>query len=320
VSGTWPPALADLGPELARVCAEALAGAVVTGVRPAPGGHSGFTYVLDLDRAPGALVVRVPPPGARPVGPADVLRQARVMAALGRAGIPVPAVMATGEGGGRPFAVMSFVAGEPVAAAAAAEAPGRLLAAALDVLAAIRSLEPEATGLAGEEPRAPAWQVERWERLMARGAPELTARAPELAERLLGSAPPPAVPALVHGDYHFGNLLFAGGRVAAVLDWEIAELGPPEVDVACLCVTALRRALPGVNPGGEVAVTVEDVLRTAGTGYRDPGWFVAAGCYKYAAILAYNLDLHVRGKRVDPVYEGLRETIAGLIDAGIRYL
>jgi hypothetical protein len=49
-------------------------------------------------------------------------------------------------------------------------------------------------------------------------------------------------------------------------------------------------------------------------------WFIAAGCFKYGAILAYNLDLHLRGRRVDPVYEGLRETITGLIEAGLKVL
>ena len=36
---------------------------------------------------------------------------------------------------------------------------------------------------------------------------------------------------IVHGDYHPGNVLSAGGHVTAVIDWESAMLGPPAYDV-----------------------------------------------------------------------------------------
>src|SRR5262249_18747305 len=64
VSPAWPAALADLAADLERACADSLGGARVARIRPASG-HSGFTYVLELDRDPGLAVVRVPPPGAR---------------------------------------------------------------------------------------------------------------------------------------------------------------------------------------------------------------------------------------------------------------
>jgi aminoglycoside phosphotransferase (APT) family kinase protein len=38
--------------------------------------------------------------------------------------------------------------------------------------------------------------------------------------------------ALLHGDYWPGNLLWKGGRLVAVLDWEEAEVGDPLADVA----------------------------------------------------------------------------------------
>ena len=49
-------------------------------------------------------------------------------------------------------------------------------------------------------------------------------------------------------------------------------------------------------------------------------WYVAMSLYKYAAILGYNLMLHRRGKRPDPMYEGLTTTITGMIDEGIDLL
>jgi len=52
----------------------------------------------------------------------------------------------------------------------------------------------------------------------------------------------------------------------------------------------------------------------------DFDWYLAATCHKYAAILGYNLGLHRRGRRVDPIYDQLLKTIPGLIDAGLRIL
>jgi len=42
----------------------------VLAVRPIPEGHSGFTYWVELEGRRGVL--RLPPPGARIAGPADI--------------------------------------------------------------------------------------------------------------------------------------------------------------------------------------------------------------------------------------------------------
>ena len=66
----------------------------VTSVDPIPEGHSGFTYFVTIEDGdgPGRYVLRLPPPGARIAGPADVIRQGRIMAALHDAGLPTPAI------------------------------------------------------------------------------------------------------------------------------------------------------------------------------------------------------------------------------------
>ena len=46
----------------------------------------------------------------------------------------------------------------------------------------------------------------------------------------------PARPALVHGDIGPGNLIYAEGRVRALVDWEIAHWGDPMEDLAALSV------------------------------------------------------------------------------------
>src|SRR5438445_6517195 len=95
-----------------------LAGAIgepVLDVQPVPEGHSGFTYWVEM--AGRRAVLRLPPPGARIAGPADIPRQARIMAALHGQGLPVPEVLASSEDpvvDGRPFVLTEALPGERV--------------------------------------------------------------------------------------------------------------------------------------------------------------------------------------------------------------
>ncbi|HEY4864435.1 MAG TPA: phosphotransferase [Candidatus Dormibacteraeota bacterium] len=91
-------------------------------------------------------------------------------------------------------------------------------------------------------------KVRRWNWLLERSPPELTARAPALAGRLLVKPPEERPPGLVHGDFHYGNLLFDGSRVTSVLDWEIAHVGQPLIDLGCLLLVsaAARSADPEI--------------------------------------------------------------------------
>src|SRR6202034_925733 len=52
---------------------------------------------------------------------------------------------------------------------------------------------------------------------------------------LTARVPPESGATIVHGDYRLGNVVLAPappGRVAAVLDWELATIGDPLLDVA----------------------------------------------------------------------------------------
>jgi aminoglycoside phosphotransferase (APT) family kinase protein len=138
-----------------------------------------------------------------------------------------------------------------------------------------------------------------------------------LAER----RPEPRYPTLVHGDYHYGNMLFKDGQVAGVLDWEIAQLGQPLLDLACLSVVARGgQAGGGVPGGGHVAINDEDLLDFYGVQAGEYRWYLALTFYKYAAIFGYNLMLHRRGKRPDPTYETRTSTIVEFIEEGIHLL
>jgi aminoglycoside phosphotransferase (APT) family kinase protein len=291
-------------------------GRQVKSVEPISTGHSGFTYFVELadgDR----YVLRLPPPGARIAGPADVVRQGRIMSALHAAGLPVPATPMMSEEpvvDGRPFVLMEAIDGERIETTGAREDAASIAASAVAVLKRLQSLPLQQTGIGDEEPMTLQGEMMRWAWLMQRAPEELTSRAGELGGLLAAQVPEPREPALVHGDYHYGNMLFKGPEVVAVLDWEIAEIGQPLLDLGCLGTVA------GRHPGDWPDVDTAKLLNLYGVDMDEMRWYLAMSLYKYAAIFGYNLMLHRRGKRPDPMYEGLTSTITGMIDDGIELL
>jgi aminoglycoside phosphotransferase (APT) family kinase protein len=314
--------------DLQAKCRELLdrPGLLVTSIETIPEGHSGFTYFVTIDQGfgPRRLVLRLPPPGARIAGPADVVRQGRIMAALHSQGLPAPAIpILTSDPAvdGRPFVLMEAVEGKRIETTGIEQKPLEIAASALRVLKSLQALPVEKTGIGSEEPVGLQAEMLRWLWLMERAPEELTVRAGDLGGLLAARLPAERKPTLVHGDFHYGNMLFKGPEVVAVLDWEIAEIGQPLLDLGCLCIVSHRRKYEGApNPGGSIDVAVEDLYRLYGADPDEMRWYLALSLYKYASIFGYNLMLHRRGKRPDPMYEGLTDTIVGMIEEGIALL
>ena len=298
----------------------------VISVDPIPEGHSGFTYFVTIEdgHGPRRFVLRLPPPGARIAGPADVVRQGRIMAALHAGGLPVPATPVMSSDpvvDGRPFVLMEAVDGARIEKAGLEQKPLDIAASAVQILKKIHALPLDRTGIGDEPPGGLNAEMLRWLWLMERAPEELTGRAGELGGLLAAHIPQAHPPTLVHGDFHYGNMLFRGSEVVAVLDWEIAQIGQPLLDLGCLCIVSHRRKYDGApNPGGSIDVSIEDLCRLYGADPIEMRWYLAMSLYKYAAIFGYNLMLHRRGKRPDPMYEELTDTITGMIDEGIALL
>jgi aminoglycoside phosphotransferase (APT) family kinase protein len=311
----------------------------VTRLDPIPEGHSGFTYFVDVDGrdGAGAYVLRLPPPGAAIRGPADIPRQGRIMAALHELGLPAPRIVANVEEpalDGRPFCLMERVDGVRIEQAVGLARPTDIARAAVEVLRRLQQVAPAQSGIGGEPVVSLTEEMLRWNWLMQRAPEELTTEAPHLGAMLASRRPEEPAPALVHGDYHYGNMLFRvedgvppgsekkAPRVVALLDWEIAQLGAPLLDLGCLCVVAQRNAADpdAPNPGGGMDLDVAEVVALYGAGMEEARWYLALSCYKYAAIFGYNLMLHRRGKRPDPMYEKLTGVIQSLIANGVQLL
>jgi aminoglycoside phosphotransferase (APT) family kinase protein len=302
---------------------EQFLGQPVRSVRVIPEGHSGFTYWVDLHGR--RAVMRLPPPGARIAGPADIPRQGRLIDALHRQGLPVPAVLTMTDQpsvDGRPFYLLEAVDGERIERVVGTVPDAQLAGSAVEVLKRLQAVPLEESGIGGETPATLDFEIGRWTWLMDRAPEELTGEAPVVAELLRATKPVERPPVLVHADYHYGNMLFRDGKVVALLDWEIAQLGQPLLDLACLAVVAQAGSAGEDRVPGGGAVTVPDdvLLRMYGA---DPGefrWYLAFTYYKYASIFGYNLMLHRRGKRPDPVYESRTTTIMEFIAEAHRLL
>ena len=211
----------------------------------ADGGLANETVLVDLGAGHPGIVVRLPP--LEPTFPDyDLGPQAIVQNVVAAAGVPAPApaLVVTDPGWvGSPFLVMPRVRGDipgpapvfdPYVTDAAPGVQRRLCEGLFDTLAAVHAVPWAAEGLDATLP-GPGLRgaLDRWTSYVDWSSdgdplPALVA-ALEWCE---GSLPPERPAVLLWGDVRLGNLVFdPAHRVTAVLDWDLASLGPPGMDL-----------------------------------------------------------------------------------------
>ena len=286
-----------------------------------PGGHSGLTYRVETEEGP--LVVKSVPENQKAIGRHDMLRQARMIAALAPTGVPVPAVVATDDAEPAWFA-MQLVEGEslePVLDDPAVQpslAAARMLRAA-EILPALHDVPLDKVPVDAAA-LSPSDELDRWARTMAAVPPHLVPDADQLHRRLAASVPPAVEATLVHGDYRLGNLICNGTEPAALIDWEIWSVGDPRVELGWFLVFADGSNFPGVGREVDGLPTAEELVERYAADGRpvdDLAWFDALGRYKMAAIMGHNLRRHLEGRHHDPDQERLPDTIQRLIATGL---
>lgn len=208
-------------------------------------GQSNLTYRVS-DAAGRAWVLRRPPMGHLLASAHDVLREARIIAALADTPVPVPQIISTttdSEFCEVPLVLMEFVDGLVVDTMGVAEAltPRQRHQIAVDLprtLAKIHAVDLDEVGLADLASHKPYAhrQLKRWagqwELSKTRESPELD----DLTRRLAAAAPEQREVSLVHGDFHLRNLITSPetGEIVATLDWELSTLGDPLADMGSL--------------------------------------------------------------------------------------
>ena len=245
-SGTEPPP-AHLALDVDRLAAHLAdkVPALATGFRAEKfkGGQSNPTYRLTpLDGGP-AFVLRRRPPGELLASAHDIAREYRVMSALCASGFPVPQGFHFCDDEsviGSSFYVVSFHAGTVYwNADMPGETPRRRQRVYDDMnarLAQLHRFDPSELGLADLAPAGgyAARNLARWSKIYRQS---MLAEIPDmdwLIARLPEIVPGDARTCLIHGDYGLYNIVASATApgVEAVLDWEMATLGDPFIDLA----------------------------------------------------------------------------------------
>lgn len=252
------------------------------------GGASSLTFRGVLDGRP--VVVKVAPPGHEPVGHRDVLRQARILRALGPTDVPVPEVLVE-DPGSPPMFVMTLVAGESFEplfdrGTGFDDTVAQRYRSAARTLAALHALSPVALGMGDEPVVDAAAEVERWCATLRTVDQDLVPGWQAVSGELSAGVPAPLGPAIVHGDFRLGNLLAVGSEVTAVIDWEIWSVGDLRIDLGWFLANADPATYSRPSSYVDAVPSRGDLLRhytLNGADAPDVAWFIALACFKSAA-------------------------------------
>ncbi|MEM7483305.1 MAG: phosphotransferase family protein [Acidobacteriota bacterium] len=293
-----------------------------------PSGFSNLTYLLRLDDR--QLVLRRPPFGARIASAHDMGREYRLLSALHPAWgkVPEPLLFCDDEAVlGAPFYVMERIegvilrsrvkAGQTPSPATVEAAAGALIA----TLVELHGLDVVGTGLGdlgkgdGYVERQIAGWTKRWIQARTDDLPEMDRAAAWLEE----NRPPDSAATLIHNDFKYDNLILDGedpGRVRAVLDWEMATVGDPLMDLGTTLgywvdpddPPALKNlalsptTLPGNPSRRQVA---ERYAALSGHEVGDGVFVYAYGLFKIAVIVQQIYARYQAGHTQDPRFAGL---------------
>ncbi len=308
-----------------------------------PHGHSNLTYLVKLgDRE---LVLRRPPFDNRVRSAHDMGREYRILALLCRVYPPAPCPLLFCEDEsilGAPFYLMERRSGIILRRPPADDRPippataRRLCETLAEGLARLHAVDFRDAGL-GDLGRPEGYverQVAGWSR---RYGDARTGEVPGLeraAEWLAANRPAESAAALIHNDYKFDNLVLDPAdptRIVAVLDWEMATIGDPLMDLGTTLgywieaddPEPLRRylagptAIPGCMSRRELA---EHYAQASDRTLPDLRFYRVYGLFKIAAIAQQIYARYVRGATHDPRFAALGEVVAALGEAAARAL
>jgi len=319
--------------------AQGLPGGPVAGVEALAGGTQ--NVMLKFTRGGRAYVLRRGPPHLRPASNEVMRREARVLRALAQTSVPHPRFIAACPDetvmNGAVFYLMEPVDGFnatvalPALHASDPAVRHEMGLRIVDGASALAAVDHEALGLAdlGKpqgflERQVPRWlaELESYRRFEGYPGPAIPA-LDEVAAWLEANRPQSCTPGILHGDYHFANVMYAhdGPRLAAIVDWEMCTIGDPLLDLGWLLATWPDPAQPagavgsGLAAAGGLPAPDEVVARYAERSTRDlsaVGWYAVLACFKLGIILEGTHARACAGKAPRAVGDMLHATTLGL--------
>jgi aminoglycoside phosphotransferase (APT) family kinase protein len=294
----------------------------ITSVRTLAGGTQNI--LLRYERNGRDYVLRRTALAPRPGADRSIAREAQILSALAGSDVPHPRLYAAcpdPEILGAAFYLMEPVEGfNPTTMMPALHAsdPGirRQMAFALvDGAAALSRVDPTLPALNGfgNPENFLGRQVTRWRAVLTGydaqpdwpGLKELPG-IHALGDCLDADIPDTFQPGVMHGDYHFANVMFCNNspRIAAIVDWELSTIGDPLLDLAW--IVACWRGPPEddvdlikINPRDGFPgpdELIEHYGEVTGRDLSTFNWYLGLACYKLAIVIEGTFVRALRGE------------------------
>ena len=307
------------------------------------GGKSNLTY--ELTDGVQHWIVRRPPLGTIMATAHDMRREYTMADALRGTDVPVAKMIAyCGDKDvlGADFYLMEWIQGVPYRYADELAPLGKARTRAISTelvrtLAKLHRVDPAEVGL-GDFGRPEGFlgrQVKRWKQQLDASFTRELPGADKLYEQLVTAVPSESASGIVHGDFRLDNVLMGtDDQPAAVIDWEMATLGDPLLDLA-LMLTYQRRA--GIVAGRESTdpatsdatlapgyLSAEEIMALyeegSGRELKGFGFHLGLACFKLAGISEGVRYRHINRQTVGAGFEGSGSTVPLLLELGLESL
>lgn len=296
-------------------------------------GHSNLTYLVTLGER--EYVLRRPPFGNQVKSAHDMGREYRVLSALAPVFPPAPRPLVFCDDTtviGAPFYLMERRHGVvirkslPATFSLTPAVADALCRGMVTTLAALHRLDHRAIGLdgfgkpAGYIGRQVKGWTDRYRAAETDPVPDIEAVAGWLARH----QPPECGAAVIHNDYKFDNVMLdpaEPGRVVAVLDWEMATVGDPLMDLGTTLSYWLEPGDPHIIPGFEMGPTmapgmwtrrrmVDEYARLSPLTFGDLNFYFVFGIFKLAVVLQQIYARYARGATKDERFATMNHMVA----------
>jgi aminoglycoside phosphotransferase (APT) family kinase protein len=292
-------------------------------------------------------VLRRPPLHPNSDGNETMRREARVLGALATTYVPHPRLIAAcGDESllGAAFYLMEPIegfnagVGLPPLHASDPKIRFEMGLALVDGIAALGAVDYRFVGLEGFgnpegflERQVARWrkQLESYARFENWPGAEALPEVSRLADWLERNRPENFIPGLMHGDYHLKNVMFRndGPGLAAIIDWELATIGDPLLDLGWLLATWRDQGAPAseaqivVEPWDGFPHPAELIDRYGAMSGRDvsqAGWYGVLACYKLAILLEGSFARACAGKASTEIGARMHASAVRLLGKAVK--
>jgi aminoglycoside phosphotransferase (APT) family kinase protein len=295
-------------------------------------GASNLTYLLSYpDRE---LVLRKPPVGTKAASAHDMNREFLIQSRLQSVFPLVPKMIALCQDQsviGSDFYVMEYVEGQIFRR----DIPEGITSSDISVMAdslinGLVQLHAVDSSILAELNKGNGYvqrQVDGWSKRYRNALTDDVPTAEKLMAWLSANQPNDVDSCIIHGDWRIDNVVFdlANARIAGVLDWELATVGDPLMDLGSALAywvdrddeaafASLRRQpshLPGMPTRDEF---VQRYLELSGRNCNDFTFYEVFGLFRLAVIIQQIWARFRLGQTTNPAFAGFGDAVNTLIN------